>query len=273
MQHDALNGPQALGAFLRACRERLTPAQAGLPTAPRRRTRGLRREELAQLSNISTTWYTWIEQGRDVTASPLALARLAKALQLGAAEREYLFSLAQASDPEGAHSDTRPSPALLESVQQLTCPGYLLDSTWNVLAWNAPAGALFSAFLGVEPAPNLLNFMFLHPAARELVVDWPERARRVVAEFRADTRLLPHSEPVRQQVQRLCAASDTFYRGWHEQAVLAREGGLRRFHHPQHGELGYHQQTFFPAGSPALKLVMLLPGEPAETIECQAQPG
>ena len=234
MQPDTLNGPKALGAFLRAQRERLTPAQAGLPSAPRRRTSGLRREELAQLSGISTTWYTWIEQGRDVSVSPLTLARLARALQLGTAEREYLFSLAQASDPESQDAADAAGPVLLASVQQLHCPGYLLDSIWNVISWNAPAQALFSGFLGTVPAPNLLNFMFLHP---------------------------------------LCRDSPLFAQWWHGQTVMAREGGLRRFHHPQHGEVHYRQQTFYPAGSPALKLVMLLPGEDAENIDTSPQNG
>ncbi|PLR32635.1 transcriptional regulator [Chimaeribacter californicus] len=273
MQPDTLNGPKALGAFLRAHRERLTPAQAGLPRAPRRRTSGLRREELAQLSGISTTWYTWIEQGRDVSVSPLTLARLARALQLGTAERDYLFSLAQASDPEGQDAADAVSPALLASVQQIHCPGYLLDSVWNVISWNAPAQALFSGFLGSDPAPNLLNFMFLHPLARVLVADWPERARRVVAEFRAETRHFPHSEPVREQIQTLCRASVQFNGWWHGQTVMAREGGLRRFHHPQRGDVLYRQQTFYPAGSPALKLVMLLPGEDAENIDTPPQNG
>lgn len=273
MPHDALNGPKALGAFLRAHRERLTPAQAGLPGAPRRRTSGLRREELAQLSGISTTWYTWIEQGREVSVSPLTLARLARALQLGTAERDYLFSLAQASDPESQDAADAVSPALLESVQQLRCPGYLLDSVWNVVAWNAPAQALFSGFLGNDPAPNLLRFMFLHPLAQHLVADWPERARRVVAEFRAETRHFPHSAPVREQVEALCRASPQFDTWWHGQAVMAREGGVRRFRHPQRGEVAYRQQTFYPAASPALKLVMLLPGDDAENIDTQPQNG
>jgi len=99
MQSEALSGPKALGAFLRAHRERITPDMLGLPSAPRRRTSGLRREELAQISGISATWYTWIEQGREVSISPHTLARIAKALRLGHAERHYLFTLARVADP------------------------------------------------------------------------------------------------------------------------------------------------------------------------------
>ncbi len=100
MSNGSLSGPKALGAFLRAQREMLAPEKVGLPAAGRRRTSGLRREELAQLSSISTTWYTWIEQGREVSVSPAALSRLAQALQLAPAARDYLFNLANVKDPD-----------------------------------------------------------------------------------------------------------------------------------------------------------------------------
>src|SRR5471032_1128741 len=193
---ESLNGPKALGAFLRAQRERTMPQDVGLPTSARRRTSGLRREELAQISGISTTWYTWIEQGRDVSISPATLDRMAVALRLEAAAREYLFSLAAVKDPQARLAADAPDARVSACVNQLTCPGYLLDSAWNVLTWNPQAGQLFSGWLGVDPQPNLLRFMFLHPLARTLVVDWSERAKRVVAEFRAVRRHPPMCDGV-----------------------------------------------------------------------------
>jgi transcriptional regulator with XRE-family HTH domain len=256
---ESLSGPKALGTFLRTHRERVTPEMVGLPGSPRRRTSGLRREELAQISGISATWYTWIEQGRDVSISAATLDRLAKSLRMEPAAREYLFSLASVKDPEALPSSAAPDAGLKEYVNQLTCPGYLLDSCWNMLAWNPQAGALFSGWLGVDENPNLLDFMFLHPLARQLVTNWPERAKRVVAEFRAETSHYPHSEAVRQAVQRLRERSAEFSQWWTQQEVLAREGGERRFNHPLSGEIRYRQQTFFPAGYAECKLVMLLP--------------
>ncbi|PBI82085.1 transcriptional regulator [Rahnella victoriana] len=256
---DSLSGPKALGTFLRTHRERVTPEMVGLPGSSRRRTSGLRREELAQISGISATWYTWIEQGRDVSISAATLDSLAKALRMEPAAREYLFSLASVKDPQALPSSSAPDASLRDCVNQLTCPGYLLDSGWNVLAWNPQAQALFSGWLGVDEHPNLLDFMFLHPLARELVTNWAERAKRVVAEFRGETSHYAHSDAVRQSVISLRERSSEFNQWWSQQEVLAREGGERRFHHPLKGEICYRQQTFFPAGYAECKLVILVP--------------
>ncbi len=255
---DSLNGPKALGAFLRAHRERTPPQAVGLPTSPRRRTSGLRREELAQISGISTTWYTWIEQGRDVSISAATLDRLAIALHMQVAAREYLFSLAGVKDPLARPADNDMDKAVGDCVHQLACPSYLLDSAWNVLAWNSPAEQLFAGWLGVDPQPNLLRFMFLHPLATRLVINWPQRAKRVVAEFRAETGHYAHSDIIRQWVITLCNESEAFNLWWTQQEVLGREGGERRFQHPIRGEISYRQQTFSPAGHAEFKLVMLV---------------
>ncbi|PKE32956.1 transcriptional regulator [Rahnella sp. AA] len=256
---ESLTGPKALGTFLRAQRERVTPEMVGLPGSSRRRTSGLRREELAQISGISATWYTWIEQGRDVSISATTLDSLAKSLRMEPAAREYLFSLASVKDPQALPASGAPDINLTACVNQLTCPGYLLDSCWNVLAWNPQAQALFSGWLGVDEAPNLLNFMFLHPLARQLVTNWAERAKRVVAEFRAETSHYAHSEAVRQSVISLRERSTEFNQWWTQQEVLAREGGERCFNHPLQGKISYRQQTFFPAGYAECKLVILVP--------------
>ncbi|EFE98227.1 helix-turn-helix transcriptional regulator [Serratia odorifera] len=259
MQTDDLSGPKALGAFLRAHRERVTPEMIGLPSSPRRRTSGLRREELAQVSGISATWYTWIEQGRDVSISPFTLARIAKALKLGYAERHYLFTLARVADPEQERQQDSVNDAVLHSVHQVNVPCYLLDITWNVLAWNQPAQALFSGWLGQAKTPNLLHFMFFHPLAKTLVSDWHHRARRVVAEFRAETSHHQATDPMRAFVRNMTRNSDDFNHWWQQHDVMAREGGERLFEHPQQGRLYYQQVTFNPAENNVLKLVMLLP--------------
>ncbi|MBH2937677.1 helix-turn-helix domain-containing protein [Serratia marcescens] len=259
MSSEALSGPKALGAFLRAHRERITPEMIGLPSSSRRRTSGLRREELAQISGISATWYTWIEQGREVSISPYTLARIAKALRLGPAERHYLFTLARIADPEQeAHRETA-NDAVLQSVHQMTVPCYLLDVTWNVVAWNPQAAALFRGWLDVANSPNLLHFMFFHPLAKTLVSDWEERARRVVAEFRAETSHHQNTEEMRVFVRNMTHNSADFNHWWKQHDVMAREGGERAFEHPQQGALRYRQLTFHPAEHAGLKLVMLIP--------------
>src|SRR5580700_7387763 len=179
-----------LGEFIRSHRERLAPAAIGLAVGSRRRTPGLRREEVAQICGLSATWYTWIEQGRDVSVSPTALARLAGALQLGRAERAYLFELAGRHDPTPDASEPGDlPPALLACVAAIGSPAYVLDRSWDARSWNATAERLFTGWLD-RPGErdfqhNLLRFIFLEPAARSLICDWDTRARRVTAEFRA----------------------------------------------------------------------------------------
>lgn len=264
MHQDPTEQRRLLAAFVRAHRERLTPAAAGLPNpGGRRRTPGLRREEAAQLSGISATWLTWIEQGREVSVSPQALGRLAETLRLTRAERAYLFELAGRRDPAGAPDREGAPASLAAAVARFGGAAYALDRGWNVCAWNAAAERLFADWLGGGER-NLLRFVFLAPAARRFIVDWEDRARRVLAEFRADfSRSLGDPQMGALQAE-LRAASPLFARWWDEQAVLAREGGLRRFNHPLDGPLAFEQFTFHPAERPDCKLVLLMAPATAE---------
>jgi transcriptional regulator with XRE-family HTH domain len=248
----------ALAAFLRARREALP---APRPTG-RRRTPGLRREDVAQLSGLSTTWYTFLEQGRDISFSTAALARLADALHLTAAERAYVFELTRARDPArpGDTLATIP-PDLASIVAATTVPAYLLDRLWQARAWNDPAAHLFAAWLGGDDT-SLLRYVFFDPTARGFICNWEDRARRLLAEFRSDTARNPDDIGVRDLVEEFRQGSADFARLWNDHAVLAREGGARMFNHPLDGTLHYQQVTLIPAGSPELKLVTLLPCQP-----------
>lgn len=245
-----------LGNFIRAHREGLPP-----PTkiVGRRRTPGLRREELADASGVSVTWITWLEQGRNVAASASALTRLAEALQLTPAERASLFDLAGKRDPAGsveAQADLLPELLTLPSL--FMGPAYLLDRTWTARAWNADAAKLFIGWLDEETTErNLLQFVFLNPGAKLLIADWPDRARRLVAEFRADYSRRPLDEAMQALIDDLLAGSPLFLEHWQEQAVLNREGGERRFNHPAHGEQCFLQTTLLVALQPECKLVCL----------------
>jgi transcriptional regulator with XRE-family HTH domain len=258
----APSGPQAaLGSFVRAQREKLVPADLGLPPGARRRTPGLRREEVAQLAGLSVTWYTWLEQGRDMSLSPLALGRLAAALRLGGAERAYLFELAGKRDPDpGQDEDAAVPPAVLACVEAIVAPAYILDRAWTALSWNGAAERLFAGWLDGNRSRNLLRFIFLEPAARALISDYDDRARRVVAEFRAAVSSHLDDRPIRGLVETLRRASPDFARLWAEQGVLGRAGGARTFNHPADGFLRFEQVTFDVAGRPDLKLTMLVPG-------------
>jgi transcriptional regulator with XRE-family HTH domain len=245
-----------LGEFIRVHRERTSaPCSEG-----RRRTPGLRREELAGSAGISATWCAWIEQGRDVRASPEALGRIARALALSQAERAYLFELAGRIDPEAPPgSDTDAPASLVAAVKECKHPAYGLDRLWNACCWNRAAASLFRGWLDGQHQRNLLRFVFLDPAARKLIPGWEERARRLLAEFRADYAHTFRDARVRAFVDRLRGDSTLFARAWEQQDVQHRLGGARRFQHPQRGRLDFVQHSFTPAERPDYKLVLLVP--------------
>ena len=247
-----------LGAFLRAQRERLVPEAAGLPATQRRRTPGLRREELALLAGISATWYTRIEQGRDVSVSPAATSRLANALKLGRAARRHLFELAGHAEParSGSGADALP-PALAASVEAIHAPAYVLDAHWTARAWNKAAAALFRDWLS-GPDRNLLRYVFLDASARHFVMDWEARARRLLAEFRADIAGQADEPVVAALIEELRAGCVLFGRWWDEQQVMAREGGERAFNLPNGRALRLQQLTLVPTSDTGFKLVVLL---------------
>ena len=249
-----------LGAFLRTHREALAPDPAA---AGRRRTPGLRREEVAQLCGVSTTWYTWVEQGRDIAVSAAALARVAGALRLTTAERTYLFELTRRRDPAPpiVEPAAAPVPAELLAVLRATAaPAYLLDRLWHVRGWNDAAGRLFAPWFDSGEA-SLLRYVFLDATARDFVWDWEDRARRLLAEFRADTAHDPDDPAMRALVEGLLRGSAAFAQFWNSHAVLAREGGERVFNHPLDGMVRYQQVTLVPARHPDHKVVMLLSKE------------
>ncbi|HVC16848.1 MAG TPA: helix-turn-helix transcriptional regulator [Rhodanobacter sp.] len=264
--HDtAAEDRHLLGDFLRARRAALSPADVGQTISPggRRRTPGLRREEVALLCGLSTTWYTWIEQGRDIQISAAAAARLADVLRLNLAERGYLLELAHRRDPSPAATAATGSvdPALDALLQTIAAPAYLLDGGWCVQARNAAAEQLFQRWFGSGES-CLLRFVFLQPVARSFICQWEQRAQRLLAECRADLVQPANDNPLRERVAELLKESPDFARLWPQHAVLAREGGERAFQHPQRGLLRYRQTTLLPATQMHCKVVMLVPIAP-----------
>jgi transcriptional regulator with XRE-family HTH domain len=252
-----------LATFLRAHRERLSPQQAGIQGGSlRRRTPGLRREEVAHLCGMSPTWYTWLEQARPVSVSPQALARIAAALHLTPAERAYLFELTGKRDPDAPSASALSDPPgwLVAMLEAITAPAYLLDPLWNAVASNAPGRGLFVDWL-TGPERNLLRYVFLDRRARAFIGEWEVRARRLIAEFRADTASRTNAPDFRAFLQEMRRSSPAFARFWDDQGVLEREGGMRTFNHPTQGYLCYRQVTLHPAGTVRYKLVALVGDE------------
>jgi transcriptional regulator with XRE-family HTH domain len=257
------NRRKELGEFLQALRQRGTPEEYGFPAVARRRTKGLRREEVAQLAGISATWYTWIEQGREVNVSAEALERLATSLKLSKSERTYLFDMADRRDPQAniLEADTAPD-TLVNMLGSIKIPAYIMGRTWDVLAWNQSASELFANWLDKvshSSRPNLLRYVFQHPDAKQFVVDWDMRARRLVAEFRADCRSRLEEPEINRLVNELSQASAEFERFWKQHDVLERQGGQRQFNHPKVGLISYSQVTLRPVEQEQMKLVLLQP--------------
>jgi transcriptional regulator with XRE-family HTH domain len=259
MQH--LKARRQLGEFLRSQRDRLRPEQFGLPAGQRRRAPGLRREEAAQLCGISPTWFTWIEQGRTTSVSVPTLAAIARGLALSRAERAYLFELAARADPappQSGESDPQQFRALVDAIRS---PAYVLDRHWDAVVWNRPASELFVPWLGNQALAkrNLLRFVFEDPAARRFILNWGNRAARLVAEYRADTAAW-RDDPVRKAlVQDLSDSSPEFAAAWNSQQVLSRDGGRRAFAHPRRGRVEFDQYTLRIAQRVDLKVTVLVP--------------
>ena len=217
-----------------------------------RRACGARRPRSSAGSGV--TWYTWLEQGRDVSISPSALARLAVALRLGRAERAYLFELADRRDPDQGGKDVGAvPPAALACLTVINSPAYVLDRAWNALGWDAHAARLFVGWLDGQGERNLLRYIFLEPAARALIHNYDDRSRRVVAEFRSQVGALLEDAPIRGLIEELRTRSSRFAQLWDEHGVLTRDGGTRAFNHPRDGSLSYEQVTFNLASRPDVK--------------------
>ncbi|MCJ2184986.1 hypothetical protein MTR62_20190 [Novosphingobium sp. 1949] len=213
------------------------------------------------------TWCAWIEQGREIGVSSEALGRLARALALTPAERAYLFELAERRDPDApAVLEAEQAPASVAAlVDAVPHPAYALDRLWNACCWNAGAQALFVGWLGEGGAaePNLLRYTFTSPAAQRLLPDWEERARRLLAEFRAHCAPMVNDAALEAFIDQMRIESPLFAAEWERQSVLAREGGERGFHHGEAGLRRYVQHTFSPAERPDYKVVILFPAPPA----------
>lgn len=241
-----------IGVFLRAKRE----AQAPLPGRARQRTPGLRREDVAALAGLSTTWVAWVEQGREMPLTAPALSRMARALSLSAAERGYLFELARLRDPEGARARSDESSELLALIGCIKSPAYVLGPLYECMGWNEPGLELFAPWVA-SGERNLLRFVFMEASARAFIVPWGERAARLVAEFRADSARVADEAGRDALIAGLRRERAEFETLWTGQGVLAREGGERVFCHPAQGVVRYVQTTLIPAVSPEHRVIVL----------------
>jgi transcriptional regulator with XRE-family HTH domain len=251
--------PQALGQLLRSRRERLAPADVGLPDGARRRTAGLRREEVAHLANVSTTYYTFLEQGRPVRPSAQVVDALAAALRMSSTERRYLHVLAHGPDAVGADA---PAPEQLEQgvvdlVHRLDpFPTYVKGRRWDVLAANAAACELFADWQSM-PADdrNLVRWMFTSDRAREVYLDWKSEAQAMLGRFRLAAARHPDDPEFLGLIELLHGESQQVREWWPRHDVVAIGSGTKKLLHPRLGPVDYTHVVLEVAGNRGQTLV------------------
>jgi transcriptional regulator with XRE-family HTH domain len=261
---------QQSGEFLRSRRERLTPSDVGLPNGFRRRTPGLRREEVALLAGVGATWYTWLEQGRDVRPSAEVLSALADALRLDPVERRHLYILNDRPPPEPRPTGPEVvDEALLRMLESLTSqPAYVLGRRWDVLAWNRPAVLLFGDYGALEgDARNIMHIVFADKAHRRLLVDWREVAETSLAMFRADSARYAGDPDFERLIAILQRVSPEFRALWPRQDVLRSLGSHKRIKHPIAGRMTFEYTGFAVVGQADVKLVVYTPLAGDQTAE------
>src|SRR3984957_6306335 len=230
-----------LGAYLKDRRAKLDPAAFGLPPE-RRRTPGLRREEVAHRANISSTWYTWLEQGRGGAPSADVLDRISRALMLTDVEREHLFLLGLGRPPEVRYRrDEGVTPRLRRVLDALDpSPALIRTATWDVVAWNRAATAMLGDYGALPPEQrNVLRLMFLDPRARAAQYDWETVARFVVSAFRVDAARAGAAAEVQPLVDELCRVSPEFAAMWRDNAIHTHGEGVKHLKHPILGPISF----------------------------------
>ena len=251
----------SFGAYLRERRARLDPTALGY-SGSRRRTPGLRREEVAQRAGISATWYSWLEQGRGGAPSARALDGVADALMLTEAEREHVFLLGLGRPPEVRYQPTNGMKPRLQRVLDTldACPALIRTATWDVVAWNKAATAVLTDYGALPLAErNVLRLMFLNPQVRAANLDWESVASLIVGVFRADAARAGVGEMVQSLVDELCAKSSDFAAMWRNSAINGSCESLKRLHHPVLGEIEFEFSSFSVDGRPDLTMLVYTP--------------
>lgn len=245
-----------LAAFLRACRERISPEAVGLPPGPRRRTPGLRREEVAGLAGVGVTWYTWLEQGRRINASEQVVEAISRTLRLDDAERSHLFHLAELPPPDsvGSTGITDEIQEILDALDPL--PATLTNARYDLLGWNTSYAAVFGGFVQNTIRRNTVWCLFTRPACCSPMANPQEHLPLLVAMLRSGYGRHVGEPEWETFLADLRAASPTFAQMWARQQVAA-PGPMRKvFKHAAVGEIHATTTSLAVTGSPENRIVV-----------------
>jgi len=251
-----------LGAFLRSRRERLSPADIDIATGSRRRTPGLRREEVAMIAGVGTTWYTWLEQGREVRPSVEVLTALSEGLRLDTVEKRHLFILAGRQQSERrVAAPEKVDGTLLHMLQSLVLqPAYVVGRRWDMLAWNDAAVAVFGDYGLLEgDARNIVHLVFTSPHHRRLLVDWEELAGMVLASFRAESAKYVGDPDFERLIALMMRSSPEFRDWWPRRDVARRLTGIKHVRHPTAGAMAFEHMSLSIDDGSDMRLIVYTP--------------
>ncbi|MFZ4450765.1 helix-turn-helix transcriptional regulator [Salibacterium aidingense] len=249
----------SLGEFLRSRRERLIPEDVGLVSYGRRRTPGLRREEVAQLAHIGTSWYTSLEQGRSINPSDDVLNNIAKALELTEDERHHLYLLARPVQQEKV-DDQQVNIGLERTILALEPnPAFVLERCWDLLLWNKAAELVFrlpSFSNNLQQKPNWMRHLLIDSKLSSNIKDWEARAQTMIARFRADYAHFPNDERFKELIEEFMQSSQLFREIWPLHDVQVVKDSHKRNYEPRIGEMEFEHVTLQPSNNPDLKMMI-----------------
>lgn len=261
---------QALSAFLKSQRAKISPESVGLPAGTRRRTPGLRREEVAQIAGVSTTWYTWLEQGRDIQVSSSVLDCVANALQLSADERKYLFSLAYESSANTytyKQEAAQISPSLQKIIKELRCcPAIISDRMCNIVGWNSAAAQVFIDFEQIPPEErNMIRLLFTRREFKRLAVNWDQFASGFLAMFRSYYGQYVEDKWYGSFLDEMKRDHPGFTRMWEQSQVSYAPEVNLEFRHAKAGKMEFELTSLHAYGSDDLRCSIYTPAPDTNT--------
>jgi transcriptional regulator with XRE-family HTH domain len=252
-----------LADFLKSRRARLSPGEAGLPNQGRRRTPGLRREDVAALAGVSVTWYTWLEQGRDVRPSDRVLEGLSRTLRLTPEERDYLFSLAQDRPaPIKSASDDSVSEAVRRTLDALNLPALVMTLRWDVIYWNRMMARAIRDYQALpESERNLMKILMMSPARRIDTDDYRAMARRVISKLKVDYGQAGSDPAFDALIDEMNAICPTFREFWPLPEITGHSEGVHVERHPALGAITFAHCSYIVEGAPAQRVLIYAPAD------------